>query len=192
MFLTSKDALGLALAAGTIVMLLAHGEDRHDTVDGASGSSVPAGAAPTAQGGRPEHEADAREPARVVAFVDVRLVHGSASDGEPGSDRGGHVVVVRDGVVAEIGRSDTVRLPANAIVVDCAGSSYLVSVPDDASVLRWMPVSAGSTDDLLLLASDPRIGDVGPEGVRGRLVDGHWVPSPSETGVLRVDLGAGH
>lgn len=168
--ITSKDAVGLALAACTIVLLVLHGRQPHDTgvpnaveVDrGALGLPV----TPPAVGGPGELPTTPS----VVAFVDVQL---------PGVDVGPsdeHVVVVRHGVVAEIGSTGSVRLPDNALVVDGDGSSYLVTASETTDSPSWRPVVSGFRGELILYAGDPRRGsETGP--IRGRLVAGRWTPS---------------
>ncbi|MDX1494272.1 MAG: hypothetical protein R3253_09445, partial [Longimicrobiales bacterium] len=149
MSISSKDTIGLALAAGTVVLLLVHGGDRHD----------PATQLPALAG----------SPADVVAFVDVHLVDGV---GDPDPEQ---VVVVRNGVVTDIGPMGTVELPADALVVDCGGLGYLVAAKESHTFDgSWQPVVRGATYDLVLLSADPQRGFSGPEAVRGRLVDGLW------------------
>lgn len=177
MSISSKDAVGLALAAGTVVLLLVHGGDRHDPAPGAV--IAPASAGPPAPDGIAGAQPD------VVAFINVQLLD------DAGESTGEHVVVVRKGVVSEIAGAGSLAIPDDALVVDCGGSAYLVAARDRRSWAEgWQPVAAGSDDDLVLLAVDPRLPSSGPDTVRGRLVDGLWLPASG--GPVPADLSAGH
>lgn len=170
MRLTSKDAVGLALAASTVALLVVHGVDRHEAPDTATdhGASTPAG---SADEGRPSIAE--RQGPHAVAFVDVNLIS------EPGGERRRHqVVLVRDGQVAEVGPTGTVQAPAGALVVEGHGSSYLMagSKRPGQEGVDWAPVAAGARADLLLLPTDPTSDGTAYSNLEGRMVGGAWYP----------------
>lgn len=163
--LKSKDTIGFALAACTVVLLVLHGREPHQA--GTPGV-IGVGA------GVPEGEGMASSAAAIVAFVDVHLPGTSDASLEESEES---IVVVRHGVVSEIGSAKTVRLPPDALVVDGDGSAYLVAAPSSgASESTWRPVMHGGSTELVLYAVDPRSGSKRAP-IKGRLVGGRWTPS---------------
>lgn len=163
-----KDTLGLALAAGAVVLLVGHGREPH----------VPRPTpAPEVVTGTASHGTEANDD--VVAFVDVLLPGTAHSASRTG------VVVVRGGVVSAVGSEDAVHVPAEAWIVDGEGSEFLVATPDPSG---WTPVREGVAAELVLLGSDPRLG-VDAATVGGRLLGGRWIPARGKARTPGVPAG---
>ena len=153
-----KDSLGLALAAGAVVLLVAHDREPHAPKPSPT---------PDVVSGAPSHITESEE-SDVVAFVDVLLPGTAHSASRTG------VVVVRRGVVSDVGSAEKVDVPAEAAVIDGDGSAYLVASASTAGSSTWTPVSEGLATELLLLTEDPRASSGSVLMVRGRLTRGHW------------------
>lgn len=167
--LTRKDAVGLALAACTVGVLIAHGGGRHH--EAAPGSlddvrSAPAGVASSTS----PLEADPE----VLAFVDVNLISPARE-----RSRGHQVVVVQDGLVLRVGAVGSVGLPSDARVIDGRGTDYLTTVRNGvyAAASHTGPIVPGSDADLLLLPADPRVDATARQRPLGRVIGGAWRPS---------------
>lgn len=168
MSLTPKDVTGLVLVAATVMLLVVHGTGRHEpggeSLD-ATGDTVPIGSLTRVA---------VRPGASEIVFVDVNLIiH------PEGAPRRHQVVVVDAGTVTEVGPVGTVTPSAEALVVEGAGSDFLLSavtLPSDGTATlepsrRLVP---GVRSDLVLLPGDPRIARGALGHPQGLLMRGAW------------------
>lgn len=114
-----------------------------------------------------------------VAFVGVDVLTATSHDVVPNQ-----VVVVRGGVVEQMGAVDRVAVPDHARTVDPSQAAVLMpGMAEARSILRATPAGEVPTfvdrADWLLLSADPRIH---PDALRapiGMMVSGRWL-SPTE------------
>lgn len=166
--LTTKDVTGLVLVAGTVALLVVHGTDRHEPAGeshGTAADTVPIGSLTRAA---------ARPGASTVIFVDVNLITDS-----DGAARRHQVVVVDDGTVTHVGPVGTVIPSPQALLVEGAGSDFLlpaVALPslEMAALYPARRVVPGIRSDLVLLPGDPRVERGRPHRPEGLLWRGAW------------------
>lgn len=166
--LTTKDVTGLVLVAGTVVLLVVHGTDRHEP----AGRSLDAARDTVSIGSLTR--APSNGEASEVVFVDVNLI--THPEGEA---RRNQVVVVDEGTVTEVGPVGTVSPSPEALVVLGAGSDFLlpaVTLPSGAAATLdpSQRVVPGVRSDLVLLSGDPRVERGALDHPEGLLRRGAW------------------